>query len=290
MRFFTRRKKESSGIFVKKGGNYEELINEVTKESINAVTEYLGYNIDQVHTIHAFDEKDLEVVVVEIFSKNIVFVLTDKKVTDLDKRRMDRFLRSVDWAMEYDSFTVEEILDSGIENHSLTSEYLSKILEIDNSEDGMLFVEKLGLYLVFADGYLIDYQSSDGLNKSAKLLKELNFKLLESYYKEAQKYHKDDYEGLMNEVNTQADCFTATPHTYSNEFIQFHKSEFGNVNFYNLMIAHYDKVVNINEFKEINKGRYTESIGTNSTNLFMGKFEYEFDSKGQIKNVKESRT
>jgi len=292
MPFFKRRRneKKSSGVFVNNGDHYDELVDEVTKESINAITEFLGYNIDQVHTIHAFDDKDLEVVVVEVFSNKVVYVITDKKVTNLHKKRIDKFLKSVDWGMEYDRFRVEEILDVGIENQSLTSEYLSKVLEIENSKDGMLFVEKLGLYLVFADGYLIDYQSADGLNKSAKLLKDLNFKLLENYYRETKKYHKNDYDGLMNEINTQADCFTATPDAYSNKFIQSHKSEFGNVNFYNLMVAHYGKVIDIEEFKEINKGRYTESIGSNSTSLYVGSFEYEFDSEGKIMDIKENRT
>ena len=282
--FFNRRKskKESSGVFVRKADKYEELINEVTKESINAITEYLGYNTDQVHTVHAFDEKDLEVVVVEIFSKNIVYVLTEKTVPELNKRRMDKFLKSVDWGIEFDSFTTEDILDSGIENHSLTSKYLSKILGIENSDEGVLFTEELGLHLVFTDGYLIDYQSSDGLNKSAKLLKGLNFKLLEGYCNEALKYHKEDNASAMNEVNIQADCFTATPHAYSNEFIHLHISELGNVNFYNLMIAHYNKQVNIKEFKNINKGRYKESIGIDSTNLIIGDFEYEFNEKGLL--------
>jgi hypothetical protein len=50
MGLFNFSKKESSGIFIPKDGGYVELTESIENDSINGIAEYLGYELNQIHT------------------------------------------------------------------------------------------------------------------------------------------------------------------------------------------------------------------------------------------------
>lgn len=72
-------------------------------------------------------------------------------------------------------------------------------------------------------------------------------------------------------------------HTVS--FVPLHTDLSGNVNFYNLIVAHYSERITIDEFRSVNKGRY---IGLDDRSLKCGHFTYYFDNDGYISNVDNS--
>ena len=119
-----------------------------------------------------------------------------------------------------------------------------------------MYSKKIGLYLFFSNGYLIDFQSADGLNEWARYLRELNETLFDSYVKVAQKYWGDNRKMIENEINVQGQSLASTPNALKNEFVGKHGGELGTVNFFMLLVCHYNQDVNEATFKMLNNGRY----------------------------------
>jgi len=249
------KKKPSSGLFIYNGDKFVEASQELSVKSINQIIQYLDYNLDQVHTILTFDIKDITTIGVKAFTKEPVFIQTEPSVDSISKSRLNNILRSIDWEFEYRSFTIEEILASAIENHSFTAGFLSEIFNIEIEPDSIITINKIGYKLVFNENILVDFNSSDGLNHYSKNIKNTNEELFNNILSEANIYHKDISDAI-HEVNEQSKAWANTPHGYGNEYIELHRSGIGNINFFNLLLTHYDHKCTLNEFMLINKGRY----------------------------------
>ena len=276
--------KKSSGLFIPYKSEFKELKDEIPVKSINGVSEHLGYHTDQVYTFHEGEESDSGIIniVVEIFSSNIVFVLTNNTVTKLNNKTVNNYLRNFSVRNVFNSYTTEDILKEGIQNKSLKIDFLTRLLAIEEpEEDGMYYVELLGLYLYFIDGYLVNFQSSDGLNEWAKLLRDKNKTIFSSYEKAAKLYWGNEIGKVIDEINMQANLWAKAPDGMRNEYVDLHETEFGTINFAMLLVCHYNYELSFSDFLTINHGRYKE-IGLNKFRV--GRFIYEFSDEGILSN------
>lgn len=280
---FFKSNKKSSGIFVPDNSGFKELTDSITTKSINDISMHLGYHPDQVHSYFGNykPENKIQCVVMEIFTKNIVYVSTLDSVLSLSKNTVNHFLRDFNLREEFKSYVTHDTLKTGIENKSLSIEFLSRILDIKNPEpNGIFNIPSLSLNLFFTNGYLSDFSSADGLNEWAKSWKEINPRFIESYQREAEHYWKSNISNVFKEINTQADAYANTPEALNNKFVDLHTSKFGNVNFVMLLVCHYERQISLPEFMEINHGRYKELPSIGNKKYQLGKFSYEFSTDG----------
>ena len=106
------------------------------------------------------------------------------------------------------------------------------------------------------DGVLVNLRHSGVLNARAKFWKR---HLLEFYLANeriAGQYWRNDPNRIIDEINIQADAFAKVPHGFDNEYIGLHTTEFGTVNFINLLLSHCYYQISLEEFLIINHGRY----------------------------------
>ena len=106
--------------------------------------------------------------------------------------------------------------------------------------------------------------------------------MFDNMLSEAMQFHRNEIEA-MEEVNTQCDALFQIPEAFRNEYISHHRKPNGNINFFNLLVAHYNvfnnKRVKIEEFKTINKRRF---IMRDEQTLEVNKFIFKFDWEGLL--------
>jgi hypothetical protein len=291
MRLFPWNKKQSSGIFVcQKNGTYTEFTGKAGNNSINDIASHLGYHPDEAFTYHcnSSPEAPIQNVIFEIFTQNVIFVLTPKTITKLTSKMVNAYLKDFSFKKVYNRMYTGFILDNGIKNKSLKIDYLSKVLGIEDPEpDGMFYIKSLSLNLFFIDGVLVSYQSSDGLSHWAKQLQGSNPSFISAYEEVARKFHGTDLGRVINEINVQADAWAAIPKVSENEFIELHRSSYGTINFEMLQVCHYGKQISFTEFHDINKGRYSDisQPGDLIKRYSLDRFMYEFFKDGTLKDV-----
>ncbi len=258
--------------------------------SINDFCYEIGYNTDQVHTfLGAINHPKIFCVCLEVFTLNVLFVVPSKDVDNIQESDVKSFLKDFDYKHEYSSYNTKNILENGADYKTLKIDFLARVLNIKNpDENGMFYVPSIGYNLFFIDGYLTDIQTSDGLNDSAKHLKDLNPTLFRDYENEAKRYWGNDFPKVINEVNKQFDALFWIPHGLSNEFIKLHKNHQGFINFHMLKVYHYTKSIALADFLEINHGRYKEVKPmfsfkkTPNKKYTVGRFTYEFSENGEL--------
>lgn len=275
----TFKKSTSSGVFIPSENGFKELTTIDSGHSFNDIASHLGRHPDTLQGF--FHEGPIKCIAFEVFTKNVVFVMTDTKTTTLSKERIDKICKGYDPSIELDNFMAQELLKDAIENQSFSVEFLSRVLELnDNGSNSVLYSDKLGLYLYFSNGFLEDFQSADGLNASAKSLKDLNPKLFERYQKEAAFYWGNDIKKVLKEVNMQIDALYDTSKTISTKYSDLHKTPQGNINYVNLLIAHTNKKVSLSDFLDINHGRYKEIKDSQEPKKFrVNNFMYQSDGE-----------
>ena len=272
-----------------KYGNYRQIPDDkIEGFSLNAITESLGYNKDQVKIILGDFESNFQVknVCVEIFTNKVVYIMADSTQGTLKKLKVDFFLSRHPMKDLFNSSEVNSILTQGIENKSLQASYLAKVLKNDDiSDNGIFYVESLGLYLIFSNGLLEDFKSADGLSVWAKTWKELNPQLLAEYEEEAKLYWGNDTKKILNEVNAQATGWANIPDASMNELVPIHTNSKGLINYVMIQVCHYNKSMTFDEFEGINYGRYqevAEEISLGSKTYTLNQFTYVFSTEGVL--------
>jgi hypothetical protein len=249
----------------------------------------LGYHPDQVHTILGnFDGEDtIKHIGVEVFTDNVVFVMT-KPLASLERREVNHFLKAHDVKNIFRDYTVEDILQTGIDNQSLDINFLARVLKIKNpSLYGVFSVPSIGYDLLFNGGFLEHFTPLDGLNCWAKMWKGLNPKLTNDYFDQAKKYGENDRTKAVREVNIQANAFANTLGGIDTPLKDLHITEDGLVNYAMLTVTHYDAPISLDDFKAINHGIY-EVVSNDENNdglshFKVGWYVYKFDNKGTYK-------
>ena len=220
-----------------------------------------------------FDSKEISNIGVKIFTKEPVFVLTNDNISNLNFSTLQKELRNVDWDFEYSSTEIETILQDGIDNKSLSLDYLSAITDLKKKTERTYHAPQLDLYLQFEGEYLTSYNSTDGLSGDSKWLKEINPELFNSMMNEAREFHQSEMDAKV-EVNNQCRALRSIPDATNNDYLEDHSNSSGNYNFYNLQAAHYLPEFTKDEFIHVNKGRF---IQLTNSQIKVDNFVYEFD-------------
>jgi len=249
-------KAESFGIFVPSQNRLLKLTDDISNRSITGIAKHLGYHPDQIHTFGGYDEAESKIifVVLEVFSMNVIFALTENSVLHLSENEVNDFIKDFDYNFEYKSTMVEDTLLSGIENKSLKIGFLCRIFDIEHKlwEDQILF-EKIGVHAFFVNGYLAAFRLVDEeLGKWARYFKGLNPSGFSDYAEVAKLYWKDDYDKITYELNAQFEAWADSPKATNDEHIPLHTTRFGTINFVMLLVCHYGKHIDIEQFEVIN--------------------------------------
>lgn len=278
--------------FVPKENEYIPVEIKVERKSINTICKFLGYNSDQFYTYKDYDLKDSKVffVIFKVFSDEIICVLTEDTVDSITQKDVDKYLVNFNLKKDFDSYDIENTLEEGVKNKSITKEFLNEIFNQSTlSDDNSFIAVEIGYELHFKNGVLTDYSPSDGLNKWAKGWENKMPKRYQKYFEAASRHNNNEVD-ILNEINIQADAFSRIPNGVQNEYIKFHTNYNGTVNYKMLLVAHYNETINLKEFKRINKGRYELSNEFNDqdnykrTTFRVNKGLYTFDENGKLVN------
>ena len=274
--------KKSTGIFVPNGIGYKEFTDDIETKSVNGISKHLGYNPIQVYSCFGHknysEDNVIFSVVFEIFTENILFVATNDTISTLSNDMVDTYLKECDLNKIYRD-DVFDIFTNGIEEKCLSIKFLARVLNInDPKSNGRYLIEKFGYYLKFNDGYLTSFESADGLNKWAKEYKTESPESFSRCKRFAQAFLTNSDE-ITNELNTQAEARVNIPINNDDfqKYALLHRTSYGTINNFNLLICHHGKKVTLDEFLQINKGRYQE-LNSNSTDrrFKVNHFIYEF--------------
>lgn len=220
--------------FVPKDGGFVKL--DVGAMSFNDTAEHLGYHPNQLRMFSNYDDPSFYWVAYKIFTKEIVHIATSHDV--LTPTLVQQY--AVDYKAKYDSGDIEDILEEGIANGSLTSGYLSEVLQLGTIDpNGSAVSQLIGYELVFMDGKLIGYNANDGFNKWGKLIKESNPKLFSSYVVAIRKRGGTE-EMVREEINAQGNAFASIPQGLLNPYIDRYRSSDGTIDFIKLKATHYN--------------------------------------------------
>lgn len=274
------KKKISSGVFVSSDKGLIEYKGDKGNGSIISISNALGYHIDQVYSPAITDSRGLiYAVVMEIFTRNIVFVLTKHKVTFLTQKDVNKYLGDFSVAKEFNNSRLNDILNDGINNGSFTVEFLEKILKLKNvSLNGMFYSDRIKAYLYFTNGILTDFHFNDGLFPYAKDLQQGNKTVFKLILDIANKYWPGDDFNAQREINIQCEAWANIPEAFGNQYLDLHRTENGGANLHMIRVCHYNYPIDIEQFTIINKDRY-QILNENSITIQFqcGLFAYIFE-------------
>lgn len=287
MNYFGRK---SSGVFIPSDKGYREVVDVPDNHSINDLTLHFGYNLDQVETTmpKVLGKSKIHLIAFEVFTRNIVYIMTDRKVTFLTEKDISKELQGFSVNKHYDSLRIKHILETGIENETLSVDYLAKVLKLVNvSRNGMFYAIRIKAYLYFTNGLLTNYQYNDGLFPWAKHLQEVNKWVFEALSGAACKYRADDDFLAQKEINMQCEAWGNIPDAFDNEFVSLHWYENKYANLYMLRVVHYQYPITKAEFMELNYGRFQvmENVASGECLLRHNRFDYRFSEDGSLLNI-----
>jgi hypothetical protein len=256
-------------------------INEIPGNgSINSCIESLGFPTNHIRVVNTFSSDKTDCLGFINLSKQLVFVLAKNRETKLSYSDVQKELTQIDWDFEYSSLNIEDILEDGIDLENFDLTFLKSVVDLREESQNVYKSEQLGLYLQFENGILKAFTSTGWDNYATKWLNDLNPTMVREIKAEAKQYQQNDID-TMEEVNKQAKAILGIPHALRNEFIALHTKANGNVSFYNLLVTHYPKECNIEDFLFMNKGRYKK---INDNTIMVGQFIYSFNELGQLEN------
>lgn len=282
-------KRTSTGIFIPAKSGFTQYIGETGNGSINSITMALGYELEQVYGPILGSVKDrIHYVGFEMFTRNIAFVLTSTDTTYLTEKDINKFLGDFSLTKYFNTQKVVEALTDGIEHDSMPVEFLAKVLKLDNiSKNGMFYAQKIDAYLYFIDGFLTDFHFDDGLFPGAKSLSQFNKPVFDRIYDLAYKYWPNEPFQAKKEINIQCEAWASIPNASKNEYAPLHETENGGVNLHMIRVCHYALPITLEQFKEINHGRYKVFVRKPHGPLeyICGIFSYIFDVGDNLEKV-----
>jgi hypothetical protein len=281
----------STGVFIpSENGGYDEAVGAPENASLNALMWHFGYDTSQVEIVFTTDRKSkVSNIALEVFTRIVVFVQTDKKTTFITERDIKKVLGDFSVTKHYESMKIKDVLEAGIEAESMSVEFLSKVLNMSNlSRNGMFYSNKIKTYLYFTNGILTNFQYDDGFSHWAKHLQKVNNTVYDRISKGAYKYRAGDDFQLQKEINVQCEAWGAIPAAFGNEFIPLHTYEYGWVNLHMIRVTHYGYPITLKGFQELNLGRYEVISGddTGDVVLRLNRFDYRFANDGQLIDFK----
>jgi hypothetical protein len=250
--------------------------------SINDTVEGIGYPKNHIRIIHTFDSDKISCLGFKTLSKELILVLARNSDVRICLSDIRAVIKEINWDFEYSSLNIEEMLNEGIELQNFDIDFLKSVIDLKNDKGSLYRSEQLGLYFQFEEGILKAFSSSEWDNSSTKWLKNLNEPMVQQMYEEAYQYHANEVDAML-EVNMQTDAILNIPNAVNNEFVPLHRKSSGNINFYNLLLAHYNHDCSLNDFLFVNRGRYFQIA---PKTYEVEKFIYEFDFYDELVGVK----
>jgi hypothetical protein len=277
-------KRSSSGLFIPLNGRYVEYNSPKGNGSFVDIVAALGYHPDQVYWPAIFESREkIHTITFEVFTRNIVFIATEKSKTYISEKDIKKFLGNFSVTKQFTILEIEDILNKGVSNASLTTDFLARVLKLDNiAKNGFFYSEKIKTYLYFTDGKLSNFQSDDGLFPYARHLKQVNKTVFNWLAELAYKYWPNNDFQAQKEINLQCEAWANIPDAFGNEFIPLHRTENGGANLHMIRVCHYEYPISLSEFKEVNHGRFQQFESENEINIFKcGNFIYCFDIESE---------
>ena len=280
---FGNNKKASKTCFFKCENETLTEINKIPGNgSINSCIESLGFPANHVRMVYPFSDK-ISGLGFKSLSKQLVIVFTKSPETQISYSDVQKELNKIDWDFEYSSLNVEDILQEGIDLDNFDLNFLKSVIDLKEDDVNTFKSDKLGLYFQFKEGFLKAFTSTGWDNSATKWLNDLNPTMVKQMIEEANQYHTNDIDA-MEEVNNQVNAILGIPQAISNEFIPLHSKKNGTINFYNLLITHYSKECNVDDFLFMNKGRFRK---INENTIEVEKFIYSFNNNGNLESIIE---
>lgn len=271
----------------------EKDISDVGTKNISEISKYLGYNREQFYTDSSdsnLSEEGIYIVLFKVFTDDVICIIAHNQVDSINKKVVDHYLLNFNFKDKFDDYNIEKTLNNAVKNKSLTLDYLSEIFNKKNiDKNGSFTVKEFGYNLIFTNGILTNFTSSDGLSKWGKMWKN-DMPITYNKYRQAAENFWDNEESITNEINTQADAFVRLEDGNSNEYSTFHVNSDGTINYKMLLVAHYNEKITLKEFKVINHGRYKIINEFNTNNQHkraiykVNETFYTFDENGNLIN------
>lgn len=286
---FKKNQTSATNIWVPAGDKFVPYFGKPITKSIDGISNELGYQSEQVYSYRDFqnDSSFIDMIAFEFYTRKILFVFTNKPMSKLKFSDVINYAQGYVLSEIYDATELQYAFDEAIKNRSFSSDFLSNKFGVKFEDNGIQIVPEINYLLFFNDGFLSDYQRSDGLNEAANYFKThapSRYNLIESH---AKKYWGSDLISIQEEINTQCDALFRMPEVIDNPFISLHEMIDGWVNYFMLLVTHYSEPINIEKFLIVNHGRYKKDAVQINT-YTIGKFSYEFDEKGNLVNVTNS--
>lgn len=283
---FFKKQTPQTSIWVPSGDTFIPYTGNPTINSINGISNDLGYQNEQVYTYRDFRNANsiVEMIAFEFYTRNILFVFTSQPVSKLKLSDVNNYAQGYVLSEIYNASELQNTFNQAIKNKSFSADFLSDKFGIKFEADGIQLVPKINYMLFFKDGYLSDYQRSDGLNEAANYFKThvpSRYNLIATH---AKKYWGNNIINIQEEINTQCDALYRLPEVGNNPFISLHQESDGWVNYFMILVTHYHEPVILDNFLKVNHGRYKLVNGQLNTYL-LGKFAYTFDSTGELINI-----
>jgi len=276
---FFKKNEKKTGIYKIENNNLIEIDETPGNGSINSIIEHFGYPTNLVHVVLAFDSNKIECLGFKVLTKELIFVLQKSDYKKISYSDVMKEISNIDWKFEYDSLKIEDVFNDAVKEENLSVDFLKSISsDLTLIKDNVYQSEKFGLFFYFENNILKSFDSTGYDSTATKWFKNINPNMYQHILKEANLYHGRE-ENAMKEVNLQCEAMLDLPDGVKNEFVNLHVSELGNVNFYNILITHYNQDCELEDFLIVNKGRLKKY---DSKTFAVGDYIYEFDENNHL--------
>lgn len=248
-------------------------------KSLNDIVSEYGY---QAGLYWVWSSENLKTTILfKILSTDIICILTQEYADDvMPVSWITKYLsaQNFDYDNEYSAYQREKDLDDGIKQKILSLSFIEGTIHV-KAENNTITDLKNGYIYTFENGYMVDYQSYDGLNKWAKEMK--GTKIFEIVKENAIKHNSREVD-ILKEINIQFDYLSRI----SIDYLPLARSERYNYNYALLYIDLYKPQISLNEFMEIVHHK-AEAIKVTPTQtiLFYNSNSYYFDRNKILCNV-----
>ncbi|MBW3518321.1 hypothetical protein [Flavobacterium sp. NKUCC04_CG] len=255
--------------------------------TLNQIATKLGYEPPKFYTYNnrEYGNKDVVTVLVKSFSSEPFAVITTEKTNSLPYNFISEYFKDFDKDKHYRPYTIESQLEDGIKNKALTSDYFSKLFNVDIDKEG-LFVDKVNDYLLhFKGGILVKFSPADGFSKWTKSFRLHHSDMIDQFTYAASLYFNGNQYKVIDFINEQCEAFANIPDGFLNPALEKFQHPDGYINFKVFFYTFYsDYMVSLYQFQDYTLGQL-EHI--NNRDYAYLDYVYSFDENGILKTSKE---
>ena len=196
---------ENASLYLPQQGGYKKSDMNIVGVSLNDICGLLKYNHEKYIWISdGFETK----ICFKMLSTEILYIVTTQFKDDfISEETVSTYLKDnkFDYDFTYSVKTREEQLDEGIENHSLSIDFIESVTKTKVSNNTIEDKFNGYIYTFGKDGYMVSYASSDGLIGYAK---EYKGTALFNRIKAIAEQYNYTRGAVIDEINMQFDYFS----------------------------------------------------------------------------------